>query len=645
MRPETMPAHARRGPGTTRSPTYGEREALTTHWSSRDCGYSRDGSSQYTPGGWTRGGFRGDSRGGHHGSRIPPRSQEHDRRNLGNFPRNSTRGGYRGAPRGAFRGGQRGGYRGAPRRYPHGRTSPPDDVRKRRRFSASPTDEPRKSYTPDRYDVLRGSTNSVANSRARPGLTLAERLGQPPAADSGRMQESNIRASRGLSGRWQDGDVLYAEPNMQGSSNETASINSSGAPSTAATIETVRPSTFNAGLWRPFGASTLASSGPPAPPPGPPPGPPPRPPSLSISSRSAAASPLVAISPCSSQDASPAPGASVLRSDEAYKIVRQVGAGTYGEVYKACARVSGALVALKRIRQDNAREGFPMTSMREMKLLQSLRHDNVIRLHETMTARGAVFMVFEYMEHDLHGLLVHGVTFSDAHRKSITKQLLRGLAYLHHRSVLHRDLKGSNLLLNNQGTLKIADFGLARTFYKRRMGDYTNRVVTLWYRPPELLLGATQYGSEVDAWGAGCLFLELFLRRAIFQGSDEIDQLHVIMRTLGPLTPVAWPGVMALPWFELLRLEDRGSYEPVSDAGATTLAARLPQLSPAALSLAHGLLHYDPSARLSATDALQHDYFTHEAPAPEQPAQVLHALHGEWHEMQSKHAHRRRHAT
>ena len=128
--------------------------------------------------------------------------------------------------------------------------------------------------------------------------------------------------------------------------------------------------------------------------------------------------------------------------------------------------------------------------------------DNVIRLHETMTARGAVFMVFEYMEHDLHGLLVHGVTFSDAHRKSITKQLLRGLAYLHHRSVLHRDLKGSNLLLNNQGTLKIADFGLARTFYKRRMGDYTNRVVTLWYRPPELLLGATQYGSEVDAWGA-----------------------------------------------------------------------------------------------------------------------------------------------
>lgn len=113
-------------------------------------------------------------------------------------------------------------------------------------------------------------------------------------------------------------------------------------------------------------------------------------------------------------------------------------------------------------------------------------------------------MVFEYMEHDLNGVLSHpSITFTPAHLKSLSQQLLEGLSYLHRKSVLHRDLKGSNILLNNAGLLKLADFGLARFYQKRRQGDYTNRVVTLWYRPPELLFGATKYGPEVDMWGAG----------------------------------------------------------------------------------------------------------------------------------------------
>lgn len=375
-------------------------------------------------------------------------------------------------------------------------------------------------------------------------------------------------------------------------------------------------------------ANAQEAKPPPPPPPPPPPGPPPakpRPSRLDSTSSDAASS-----------------------LDDAYEIVAQVGEGTYGQVYKASAGSSSRLVALKKIRMDNAREGFPVTSMREMKLLQALRHENVIRLHEIMTSRtGSVYMVFEYMEHDLNGLLVHPkVSFTHAHIKSLAQQLLRGLAYLHHRAVLHRDLKGSNLLLNRQGILKIADFGLARTYYKRKTGDYTNRVVTLWYRPPELLLGATQYGAEVDAWGAGCLFLELFQRHAVFQGRDEIHQLQVMTRVLGPLSPDAWPDVQYLPWYELLRLEHKN--DATNDTKGTSSVGTFDSdfgdvLTEGALSLARGLLSYDPRKRMSMSDALQCAYFTSEAPTPEPPAELLSSLDGEWHEMQSKLALRHAH--
>ncbi|KAJ1975139.1 kinase subunit of RNA polymerase II carboxy-terminal domain kinase I, partial [Dimargaris verticillata] len=232
-----------------------------------------------------------------------------------------------------------------------------------------------------------------------------------------------------------------------------------------------------------------------------------------------------------------------------YERLRQVGEGTYGKVYKARRRPQSSppssprsptpLVALKRIRMESEREGFPITAMREIKLLTSLNHPNIVNLLETLAAKdGSIYMIFEYMDYDLAGLIAHPQWHLEVpHIKCLMHQMLSGLAYLHDKGVLHRDIKGSNLLLNQNGQLKFTDFGLARRFDPTHMHDYTNRVITLWYRPPELLLGATLYGPPADLWGLGCLMLELFTRKPAFAGVDEISQLDAIYRVLG--TPTA----------------------------------------------------------------------------------------------------------
>jgi len=166
-----------------------------------------------------------------------------------------------------------------------------------------------------------------------------------------------------------------------------------------------------------------------------------------------------------------------------------------------------------------------------------------------------VYMVFEYMDHDLAGLLTHpNFTFLASHVKDLLRQMLEGLNYLHHRGIVHRDIKGSNILINASGQLKLADFGLARHYHKRRDNlDYTNRVITLWYRPPELLLGATAYGPAVDIWSIGCIMCEMVTKKALFPGSDEIDQIARIWNIMGSPTIESWPKITQLPWWEFLK--------------------------------------------------------------------------------------------
>jgi len=251
-----------------------------------------------------------------------------------------------------------------------------------------------------------------------------------------------------------------------------------------------------------------------------------------------------------------------------------------------------------------------------------------VQLYEMMVSNGSVYMVFEYMDHDLTGILSQTqFSFTDAQLKSLCQQMLGGLAYLHHKGVIHRDIKGSNILVNNRGELKLADFGLARFYQKRRQSDYTNRVITLWYRPPELLFGTTVYGPEVDMWSAGCIMLELFTKKPVFQGNDEIHQLDVMYKVLGTPTSNRWPGITDMPWYELIKPREVIA-SPFKDLFKKWL-------SPYGLQLAEQLLDYDASRRITAVQALQHPYFNQEEPPPEIPTR-LSTLEGEWHELETK---------
>jgi len=215
------------------------------------------------------------------------------------------------------------------------------------------------------------------------------------------------------------------------------------------------------------------------------------------------------------------------RNADSYEKVHQVGEGTFGKVYKAKLKslpsksqiMKSDYVALKRILMENEKEGFPITAIREIMILKRLSHPNIISLLEVVTSkpseknklRGNVYLVFEYMEHDLSGLVDLKINFNIPQIKCILFQILTGISYLHTNNIIHRDIKGANILINNRGDVKIADFGLARIHNPNPNINkiYTNRVVTLWYRAPELLLGSTNYGPAIDMWSVGCLFSEL----------------------------------------------------------------------------------------------------------------------------------------
>ncbi|XP_051122431.1 cyclin-dependent kinase G-2 isoform X2 [Andrographis paniculata] len=237
------------------------------------------------------------------------------------------------------------------------------------------------------------------------------------------------------------------------------------------------------------------------------------------------------------------------RSVDEFERLNKIDEGTYGVVYRAKDKKTGEIVALKKVKMEKEREGFPLTSLREINILLSLHHPSIVDVKEVVVGSNldSIFMVMEYMEHDLKGLMeTMKQPFSQSEVKCLMLQLLGGIKYLHDNWVLHRDLKTSNLLLNNCGELKICDFGLARQ-YGSPLKPYTHMVVTLWYRAPELLLGAKQYSTAIDMWSLGCIMAELLSKEPLFNGKTEVDQLDKIFKILGTPSETIWPGLSKLP--------------------------------------------------------------------------------------------------
>ncbi|CAN8097275.1 unnamed protein product [Discula destructiva] len=308
------------------------------------------------------------------------------------------------------------------------------------------------------------------------------------------------------------------------------------------------------------------------------------------------------------------------RSVENYDKLNDIEEGAYGWVARAKEITTGKVVALKRLKiEPNDRNGLPVTGLREIQILKDCDHRNIVKLQEVVVGEDTtkienIFLVLDFLEHDLKSILEDmPQPFLASEVKTLLVQLAAGVAYLHDHWILHRDIKTSNLLLNNRGTLKIADFGMARYVGDPPPHKLTQLVVTLWYRAPELLLGTAKYGAAVDMWSVGCIFGELLTREPLLQGRNEVDELTKIFELCGIPTEDSWPGFRRLPNARSLRLP------PGKQNTGSVIRARFPLLTGAGAGLLNDLLSLNPAKRPSAREMLSHEYFRQD-PRPKSEA-------------------------
>uniref|UniRef100_A0A674DY80 cyclin-dependent kinase n=1 Tax=Salmo trutta TaxID=8032 RepID=A0A674DY80_SALTR len=301
------------------------------------------------------------------------------------------------------------------------------------------------------------------------------------------------------------------------------------------------------------------------------------------------------------------------RSVEEFQCLNRIEEGTYGVVYRAKDKKTDEIVALKRLKMEKEKEGFPITSLREINTILKAQHPNIVTVREIVVGSNMdkIYIVMNYVEHDLKSLMeTMKQPFLPGEVKTLMIQLLRGVRHLHDNWILHRDLKTSNLLLSHKGILKVGDFGLARE-YGSPLKPYTPVVVTLWYRSPELLLGAKEYSTAVDMWSVGCIFGELLTQKPLFPGKSEIDQINKIFKDLGSPSEKIWPGYNELPAVKKMTFTEYPYNNLRKRFGAL--------LSDQGFDLMNKFLTYCPSKRILSDEALKHDYFR-ETPQPIDPS-------------------------
>ncbi|CAI0378524.1 unnamed protein product [Linum tenue] len=303
---------------------------------------------------------------------------------------------------------------------------------------------------------------------------------------------------------------------------------------------------------------------------------------------------------------------------DSFEKLEKIGQGTYSSVYKAHDLESRKIVALKKVRFANMDPESVKFMAREIIILRRLDHPNVMKLEGiiTTTTSGSLYLVFEYMDHDLSGLLSSsGSKFTESQIKCYMKQLLSGLAHCHSRGIMHRDIKGANLLIDSKGNLKIADFGLATFRTTKPTTTTTSRVVSLWYRPPELLLGSTDYGVEVDLWSSGCILAELFNGgKPILPGRTEVEQIHKIFKLCGSPSEEYWKSKTS-------KLSHTAIFKPRQRYERRVGEKFKDTLPSSALGLVEVLLSVDPENRGSTASALASEFFTTE-PLPCEPSSL-----------------------
>ena len=296
----------------------------------------------------------------------------------------------------------------------------------------------------------------------------------------------------------------------------------------------------------------------------------------------------------------------------------QIGQGTFGKVYKSSYYTKDnelKTVAIKKIPMSSQDEGLPLTAVREIAILQAYHHPNLVELLDIIIApvkppnyRGHVDLVFEYMEHDISALVESKILFTQGEIKNIMKQILTGIAYLHSNNIIHRDIKSANILLNNNGVVKLGDFGLARIIcpLPQRNKLYSGNVVTIWYRPPELLLGMKNYDLKVDMWSIGCVFAELLMGEPIFKGNNEKEQIQEIFTICGSPNENTWPGISLFPSYEYLM--PKNTFDNNLKLFITSKSKS--PIDDITYDLIQKMLMVNPRDRISAEEASKHEYFS-----------------------------------